>query len=72
MLSSPGAPDPQLVVDAYVSLAEKPAGQRPTRTVVGIDWGVAELNRLCQGTQDKVLHSMQLNETPLNRGVHSV
>ena len=33
------APKPQLVVDAYLALADMPAGKRPTRTVVGITWG---------------------------------
>ena len=36
LLQSEGAPDPQWVVDAYLKLAEMPAGQRPVRTVVGI------------------------------------
>ena len=36
MLQSDGAPDPQLVVNAYLTLAETPVGKRPMRTVVGI------------------------------------
>lgn len=43
-LQSEQAPKPQLVVDAYLALAEMPAGQRPTRTVVSITWGVDEMN----------------------------
>jgi len=42
MLASEAAPDPQLVVDAYLALAEAAPGERPTRTVVGITWGVDE------------------------------
>lgn len=42
MLKSEGAPNPQWVVDAYLNLAEMPAGQRPVRTVVGIAWGVVK------------------------------
>ena len=61
MLQSDGAPDPQWVVDAYLALAEMPAGQRPTRTVVGISWGVDEMNRLTQPIQDKILQEMQLD-----------
>lgn len=61
MLQSDGAPDPQWVVDAYLNLAEMPAGQRPVRTVVGIAWGVDEMNRLTQPIQDNILHEMQLN-----------
>jgi NAD(P)-dependent dehydrogenase (short-subunit alcohol dehydrogenase family) len=61
MLSSEGAPDPQWVVDAYIKLAETPFGSRPTRTVVGITWGVDEINALTQSIQDRVLKEMQLD-----------
>lgn len=62
MLQSEGAPDPQWVVDAYLKLAEQPFGKRPTRTVVGITWGVDEINELTQPIQDRVLKEMQLEE----------
>jgi NAD(P)-dependent dehydrogenase (short-subunit alcohol dehydrogenase family) len=61
MLQSEDAPDPQWVVDAYLKLAEMPTGQRPTRTVVGITWGVDEINELTQSIQDRVLKEMQLD-----------
>jgi hypothetical protein len=61
LLQSDDAPDPQWVVDAYLKLAEMPAGKRPTRTVVGISWGVDEMNALTQPIQDKVLKEMQLD-----------
>lgn len=60
MLSSDGAPDPQLVVNAYLTLAEMPAGKRPMRTQVGISWGVDEINRLTQPIQDNMLKEFQL------------
>jgi NAD(P)-dependent dehydrogenase (short-subunit alcohol dehydrogenase family) len=60
MLQSENAPDPQWVVDAYLKLAEMPFGKRPTRTVVGITWGVDEINNLTQPIQDRVLKEMQL------------
>lgn len=60
MLQSDGAPDPQWVVDAYLKLAEMPFGSRPTRTVVGITWGVDEINALTQPIQDRVIKEMQL------------
>ena len=60
MLQSDDAPDPQWVVDAYLKLAEMPTGKRPTRTVVGITWGVDEINDLTQPIQDRVLKEMQL------------
>ena len=59
-LQSEQAPKPQLVVDAYVALADMPAGKRPTRTVVGITWGVDEMNTAKQPIQDRVLKEMQL------------
>jgi len=61
MLQSEGAPNPQLVVDAYLTLAEMPAGMRPMRTVAGITWGVDEINALTQPIQDKILKQMQLD-----------
>lgn len=60
LLQSDGAPDPQWVVDAYLNLAELPFGKRPTRTVVGITWGVDEMNTLTQPIQDNILKEMQL------------
>lgn len=59
-LQSEQAPKPQLVVDAYVALVDMPAGKRPTRTVVGITWGVDEMNAAKQPIQDRVLKEMQL------------
>lgn len=61
MLKSEGAPDPQWVVDAYLTLAKMPAGKRPARTVVGISWSVDEINHLTQPIQDKILEEMQLD-----------
>ena len=62
MLSSEGAPDPQQVVDAYLALAKAPAGERPTRTVVGISWGADALNAFAQPLQDQILREMQLED----------
>ena len=59
-LQSEEAPKPQLVVDAYLALADMPAGKRPTRTVVGITCGVDEMNAAKQPLQDRVLKEMQL------------
>jgi len=59
-LQSEQAPNPQLVVDAYLALADMPAGKRPTRTVVGIAWGVDAMNAAKQPIQDRVLKEMQL------------
>ena len=61
MLASDQAPDPQLVVDAYLALADAAPGKRPTRTVVGITWGVDEMNAFTQPRQDALLKEMQLD-----------
>lgn len=61
LLTSEGAPDPQWVVDAYLKLADTPAGHRPTRTVVGMTWGVDQINAQTQSLQDAVLKEMQLD-----------
>lgn len=60
MLSSGVFPDPKLVVDAYLSLAEAEPGTRAVRTQVGVSWGVDDLNRISQPIQDKVLDDLQL------------
>lgn len=45
MLASPETPtDPALVVDAIEALIDTPAGTRPLRTVVGMDFGVRARN----------------------------
>ncbi|MCC5901881.1 MAG: SDR family oxidoreductase [Halomonas sp.] len=60
-MQSGQAPDPQMVVDAYLALADMPAGKRPTRTAVGMVWGVDEINAAKQPIQDRVLKEMQLD-----------
>ena len=61
LLNSDGAPDPQWVVDAYLKLADMPAGKRPTRTVVGMTWGVDQINAQTQPLQDAILKEMRLD-----------
>ena len=61
MLASDEAPDPQLVVDTYLALADAAPGKRATRTVVGITWGVDEMNAFTQPRQDALLKEMQLD-----------
>jgi NAD(P)-dependent dehydrogenase (short-subunit alcohol dehydrogenase family) len=61
LLSSQGAPNPQWVVDAYLKLADMPQGTRPTRTVVGMTWGVDQINAQTQPLQDAILKEMHLD-----------
>ena len=45
MFASDEAPtDAKMVVDAFAELIAMPKGQRPLRRIVGIDFGVQELN----------------------------
>ena len=60
MLKNGEFPDPKLVVDAYLSLAESEPGTRPMRTQVGVSWGVDELNRMSQPIQDNILEGLQI------------
>lgn len=61
-MQSDQAPNPQMVVDAYLALADMPAGKRPTRTPVGLVWGVDDINAAKQPIQDRVLTEMQLDK----------
>ena len=61
LLTSEVAPDPQWVVDAYLKLADMPKGKRPTRTVVGMTWGVDQINAKTQSLQDAILKEMHLD-----------
>ena len=60
MLKKGEFPDPNMVVDVYLSLAEAEPGTRPIRTQVGVSWGVEELNRISQPIQDNILEGLQL------------
>lgn len=60
LFAGDGAPNPQDVADAVVSLAETPAGQRPLRTVVGLDFGVRDLNKTLEPFADNILRGLQL------------
>jgi NAD(P)-dependent dehydrogenase (short-subunit alcohol dehydrogenase family) len=50
--------DPTLVADAIVGLVETPAGERPFRTVVGVDFGVRELNAATAPVEEAALEAM--------------
>lgn len=54
--------DPMLVVDAMIELIDMPAGRRPFRTVVGVDFGVRERNDFAAPRDAGLLASMGLEE----------
>ena len=62
MVIDPNVPaDPQLVVDAVLKLIATPAGQRPLRTVVGIDFGTTTLNEMASSVTGKALAGLGLS-----------
>ncbi len=65
---SEDAPDPQEVADAISGLIVTPSGQRPLRTVVGLDYGVKGLNETAAPFQRDLLQAlgMQQMEQPLS------
>ncbi len=65
---SEDAPDPQEVADAISELILTPSGQRPLRTVVGLDYGVKGLNETAAPFQHDLLKAlgMQQMEQPVS------
>jgi NAD(P)-dependent dehydrogenase (short-subunit alcohol dehydrogenase family) len=57
---SDDARDPQEVADAISKLIAKPTGQRPLRTVVGIDFGVTGLNKAAAPFQRGLLEALEM------------
>ena len=57
------APDPALVIDACLRLAEAPAGRRPSRTMIGIDRSVNPIDAAAQPIQDATFEQMKLAQT---------
>ncbi len=58
---SKDAPQPSLVADAYLELAEMEQGKRPTRTQVGVSHGADKINELTQPIQDDIVKELQLD-----------
>jgi NAD(P)-dependent dehydrogenase (short-subunit alcohol dehydrogenase family) len=63
VFDDPGAPtDPAEAARAIVHLVDTPAGDRPFRTVVGIDFGMDELNRKTAPYYEGVLETYGVRE----------
>jgi len=61
VFQNPAAPvDPQILVDAMIALIEMEPGQRPFRTVAGLDFGVREINRLTDSHRGQALAALGL------------
>lgn len=54
------APRTQDVADAILSLIETPTGQRPLRTVCGMDFGAHALNEMAAPGQAEILRSLRM------------
>lgn len=69
IFADPEAPtDPALVVETFVELVDMAPGERPLRTTVGLEFGVAELNRGTDSFDAGVLAAMGLTEIAALRG----
>jgi NADP-dependent 3-hydroxy acid dehydrogenase YdfG len=60
--SSPDAVDPALVVNKLVELVDLPAGTRPVRSVVGMDFGVLGINQALEPFRRAALESMGMGQ----------
>lgn len=54
--------DPMLVVESFDKLIDMPAGSRPLRTMVGLDFGLQTLNDAVEPIRKGILESMGLAE----------
>jgi NAD(P)-dependent dehydrogenase (short-subunit alcohol dehydrogenase family) len=62
MVADPNIPtDPQLVVDAVLNLIATPLGQRPLRTVVGVDFAAGSLNETTSNVTRQALAALGLS-----------
>ncbi|BAO94169.1 SDR family oxidoreductase [Caballeronia insecticola] len=62
LFSSEQAPDPHDVAKTIVALIEKPAGQRPNRAIVGLDFGADAANTAIQPIQAKLVADIGMNQ----------
>jgi NAD(P)-dependent dehydrogenase (short-subunit alcohol dehydrogenase family) len=62
LFASSAAPRTQDVAEAILGLIEMPAGQRPLRTVCGMDFGAHTLNELAAPIQANVLRALGMDQ----------
>lgn len=62
LFNSADAPDPQEVADAILWLVGLPAGERPMRTVCGLDFGANKLNDTIAPMQADVLRALGMEQ----------
>ncbi len=54
--------DPMIVVNRMIELIEMKAGERPLRSVCGVDFGTADFNGICEPFYDGVINAMGMND----------
>lgn len=54
--------DPMIVVDRMIELIGMNAGERPLRSVCGVDFGTGEFNERCKPFYDGVIGALELND----------
>lgn len=52
--------DPSIVVDIFESLVDAPAGERPVRTIAGLDFGLQAVNDVVDPIRRQTLENMQI------------
>lgn len=59
--ADPAGTDPRQVAEAICTLVHTPAGQRPLRTVIGVDFGVRNVNEATETTGPAMLAALGLS-----------
>lgn len=62
MFNGDEAPNTQEVADTILNLIATPAGTRPLRTVVGLDFGIVGLNKASEPFQDGLLDALGMSD----------
>jgi NAD(P)-dependent dehydrogenase (short-subunit alcohol dehydrogenase family) len=60
--------DPMIVVETFEKLIDTPAGQRPLRTIAGMDFGLQAINDATEGIRKELLKGMQIADWDGPRG----
>ena len=70
MFADDGVPtDPKIVVDRMIELIGMQPGQRPLRSVCGVDFGTRELNKVCEPMYAGTIAGLGLDEFVALKGI---
>jgi NAD(P)-dependent dehydrogenase (short-subunit alcohol dehydrogenase family) len=63
MFESPdGLADPMVIVKGFEDLINTPAGQRPMRTMLGVDFGSKKINEAVEPIRQEILKTLEISE----------